>query len=417
MPPSFRHDVALIGGGIVGLATARALVRAGVERLIVLEAEQRVGAHQTGHNSGVIHSGIYYRPGSLKARTCAEGRRELIDFCERHDVPHEICGKLIVAVTPREAIRLEALERRGRVNGLEGLELLDETELRRREPHARGVQALHVPQAGIVDFGAVAEALKRSIERAGAVVCTGARVVAVRRDTVGFVLHTTVGEVSASRLINCGGLQSDRIARLCGVEPGLAIVPFRGEYFRLAPERERLIRNLVYPVPDPDLPFLGAHFTRMIRGGVEAGPNAVFALKREGYHRLSFSARDTAESLGYVGFRRLARKHWRMGVVELGRSASRRAFAAALRRLVPDLRPADLVRHGAGIRAQAVAPDGSLLDDFRIREGSGMLHVLNAPSPGATASLAIGRSLAERAVSSFGLGRTAGLADRRSGTR
>jgi L-2-hydroxyglutarate oxidase len=398
-----RH-VAVIGGGIVGLATARAIQGDGRISVVVVEAEERLATHQTGHNSGVIHSGLYYRPGSLKARNCVEGRDALYRFCEEHGIPFERCGKVVVATSPAEVAALHELERRGRENGLTGMRHLSREELREREPHLAGVAGLRVPETGIVDYSRVAEAIAGQIRERGGTIRTGSRVRGIARGGGGFTLETTSGKIDAGHLVNCGGLQSDRLARLCGVEPGLRIVPFRGEYYKLVPEREHLVRHLIYPVPDPRFPFLGVHFTRMIDGGVEAGPNAVLSLAREGYSRFSLSARDALDTLAYSGFWRLASRHWRTGFGEVWRSFSRAAFVRALRRLVPELRPADVMRHGAGVRAQAVGPDGALVDDFHILEADRMLHVLNAPSPAATASLSIGRTLAARAVRSFGLG-------------
>jgi L-2-hydroxyglutarate oxidase len=404
-----RCDLAVIGGGIVGLATAMALVQGTRASVVVLEAEDTLAAHQTGHNSGVIHSGLYYQPGSLKARNCVAGRDALYLFCAAHGIPHERCGKVVVATRERELPHLDELERRGRANGLQGLRRLGPEEIREREPQARGIAGLFVPDTGIVDYTAVTEAYAGRVRAAGGSVVTGARVTACRRDAAPGgavpenVLETTRGVVRCGALVNCAGLQSDRVARLCGVEPGVRIVPFRGEYYELVPQKQYLVRNLIYPVPDPRFPFLGVHFTRMVRGGVEAGPNAVLALKREGYERSSFSPRDTAELLAYGGFWRMGLRHWRMGLAESWRSTSTGAFVAALRRLVPGLRRADVRRAGAGVRAQALEPDGRLLDDFLIVESERMIHVLNAPSPAATASITIGRSIAERAAGRFGL--------------
>lgn len=391
------YAVAVIGGGIVGLAAARALRRRHSVPLVVLEAEDHLAAHQTGHNSGVIHSGLYYRPGSLKARYCVAGRDEMYRFCSDHGIPHERCGKVVVATSVDEIEPLRELERRGRANGLAGMEWLDTAGLRRHEPRVAGLSGLWVPQTGIVDYTRVAEALASELRQSGAEVRTGARVTRIQRAAGGFVLRIGGGETRARFLLNCAGLQSDRIARMCGLAPQLRIVPFRGEYHKLVPERESLVRNLIYPVPDPRLPFLGVHFTRMIRGGVEVGPNAVLALCREGYQRSSFSARDLLAMLAYPGFWRLARRHWHSGAAEVRRSLSTSALVRDLRKLVPEIGPQDLRPHGAGVRAQAVAADGTLVDDFHILEAEGMLHVLSAPSPAATAALAIGSSLAERA--------------------
>jgi L-2-hydroxyglutarate oxidase len=395
-------QVAVIGGGIIGTATAMALAEAGHTSLIVLEAEPVLAAHQTGHNSGVIHSGLYYKPGSEKARNCVEGREALVRFCQEHGIAHERCGKVVVATTAGQLPALDELERRGRANGIKGLTRLDATGVREHEPHVAGVAGLFVPETGIVDYKEVNRAFARRVEAAGGSVRLGVRLLHCRRLPDELVLETTRGEVRCQLLVNCAGLQCDRVAWLCGVEPGVRIIPFRGEYYQLAPERRSLIRNLVYPVPDPRFPFLGVHFTRMIHGGVEAGPNAVLALKREGYRWAQVSLRDLAEVVGYRGFWRMARKYWKTGLGELYRSLSRRAYWKALRELVPDLRPEDLQPGGAGVRAQAVEPDGALVDDFRIVRAPRMVHVLNAPSPGATASISIGRTIARLAVAELG---------------
>jgi (S)-2-hydroxyglutarate dehydrogenase len=407
---SDRCDLAVIGGGIVGMATAMALAETTRASLVVLEAEDHLAAHQTGHNSGVIHSGLYYKPGSLKARNCVAGREALYRFCAEHGIAHERCGKVVVATDECELPRLDELERRGRANGLEGLERLGPEGIREREPHARGIAGLFVPDTGIVDYTAVTEAYGGRVRAAGGAVRTGARVIACRRDGAtagaepGLVLETTAGTVRCGALVNCAGLYSDRVARLCGVEPGVRIVPFRGEYYELRHEREHLVRHLIYPVPDPAFPFLGVHFTRMVRGGIEAGPNAVLALQREGYARTSFSARDVAELLAWPGFWVMGLRHWRMGLHESWRSTRTAAFVAALRRLVPEITRADVRRAGAGVRAQALERDGKLSDDFLIVDAERMIHVLNAPSPAATASITIGRAIAERARERFGLG-------------
>jgi len=404
-----RCDVAVIGGGIVGLATAMALAEGSAAAITVLEAEDRLAAHQTGNNSGVIHSGLYYKPGSLKAANCVAGREALYRFCAEHGIAHERCGKVVVATDARELPRLEALEQRGRANGLAGLRRLGPEEIREREPHARGVAGLFVPDTGIVDYTAVCAAYAGHVRAAGGRVETGARVLACRRDgspggaAPDLVLETARGALRCRALVNCAGLHCDEVARRCGVDPRVRIVPFRGEYYEIVPERRHLVRNLVYPVPDPAFPFLGVHFTRMVEGGVEAGPNAVLALAREGYARTSFSARDTLGLLGFGGFWRMGLKHWRMGLAESWRSTSTGAFVAALRRLVPEITRADVKRAGAGVRAQALEPDGKLSDDFLIVEAEQMIHVLNAPSPAATASITIGRSIAQRATERFGL--------------
>ncbi len=399
-----RADVVCIGAGIIGLATARSLSRRyGQLEIRVVEAEPRPAVHQTGHNSGVIHSGLYYRPGSLKAKNCVSGRKRLIAFCDRREIPYEICGKLVIATDPREIPRLDELERRGRANGLSGLERLPPERIPEFEPHAVGVDALRVPETGIVDYKAVAGAYADDLEEAGVPLYLRTRVTGIEARGGSVVVRTTAGDFEAGHAINCAGLQCDRVAAMAGLDPGARIVPFRGEYFDLAPERRELLRGLIYPVPDPRFPFLGVHLTRRIDGSVEAGPNAVLALKREGYERGSFDARDAWSSLGYPGFWKMSRRYWKVGLAEMARSGSRARFARDLRRFVPGLRDADLMPGGAGIRAQALDRQGNLLDDFVIETSPRMLHVLNAPSPGATASLAIGDTLADRAAEAFGL--------------
>jgi L-2-hydroxyglutarate oxidase len=397
--------VAIVGGGIVGLAAAASLATNAQRSLIVLEAEDRLAAHQTGNNSGVIHSGLYYKPGSMKARTCVEGREAMYRFCQDHGIKHERCGKVVVAVDKSELPALQELERRGRANGLTGLEWLTPERLREYEPHVTGIAGLHVPQTGIADYKEVAQALANLVSRSGGTILTRSRVLRVSRTGNDLVLETPLGEVRCWNLINCGGLQADRLARLCGVEPGLKICPFRGEYYELTPARQFLVNNLIYPVPDPRFPFLGVHFTRKIQGGIEAGPNAVLALKREGYRWSQVSMRDTFELLTYGGFWHMAAKYWKTGFMECYRSLSRRAFVRALQRLVPDLRPGDIHPAGAGVRAQALEPSGKLVDDFRLVQAEHMIHVLNAPSPAATASLSIGRTIADLASKSFRLER------------
>lgn len=399
------YDVAVVGGGIVGTATAMALSQRPGVSVVVLEAEPELAAHQTGHNSGVIHSGLYYKPGSLKARNCTEGREALYRFCEENEVAVDRCGKVVVATRPEEVPALDELERRGNANGLDGLRRIGPEEIREREPHIAGIDGLFVPQTGIVDFVGATRAYARKVEEAGGEVWRDTRLIGCAEDGQELVLATNQGEIRARHVVNCGGLQSDRIARLCGVDPGLKIVPFRGEYYEIIPERQHLVRNLVYPVPDPRFPFLGVHFTRMIHGGIEAGPNAVLALKREGYERFSASFRDIASYVFYRGFWRMALRYWRTGFGEMWRSWSKRAFVKALQRLLPELTVADVRRGGVGIRAQALEPDGSLSDDFRIVTAPRMIHVLNAPSPAATASIAIGRHIAGLADEHFELGR------------
>jgi (S)-2-hydroxyglutarate dehydrogenase len=392
-------DVAVIGAGIVGLASARALLLSNPRlRLVVLEKERRLAVHQTGRNSGVIHSGLYYTPGSMKARNCCAGRDALYRFCEERGILHERCGKLVIATRTEELPALEELERRGRANGLTGLRRLKAEEIRELEPHAAGLAGLHVPQTGIVDFATVAAALAAELNHAGVEILMKAPLRACRREGGEFILETGGDDIRARALIACAGLQADRVARLCGVDPGLRIVPFRGDYLELAEPARPLVRNLIYPVPDPRFPFLGVHLTRMIDGRVEAGPNAILALDREGYRPRAFNPRDAASTLGYPGFWRMAARYGKYGLGELRRSWSRESSGRALQRLIPDLRMHDLQPAGCGIRAQAVLPDGSLADDFRIARAERMIHVLNAPSPAATASLAIGETIAHMAM-------------------
>lgn len=407
-PGQAPYDVVIVGGGIVGSATALALADlAPHKRIALLEAENGLARHQTGHNSGVIHSGLYYKPGSLKATLCVSGRESLYRFAEEHGIAHERSGKVVVATTLEQRPALEELERRGLANGLTGVRRLGPEELREREPHVAGVAGLLVPETGIIDYPAVTRTLARLVQARGHDVITGARVTGFRNTAVSggggsqLVLETPKGPVHARNLINCAGLQSDRVARLTGVPPGLKIVPFRGEYYELKPERHDLVRHLIYPVPDPRFPFLGVHFTRMIHGGVEAGPNAVLAFRREGYSRWSLSLRDLFSFTFYGGFWRMAARYWVTGMGEIWRSFSKRAFTRALQGLIPEITTRDLQRGGAGVRAQALEPSGALSDDFRIVEAERMFHVLNAPSPAATASLAIGKELAGRAARSF----------------
>jgi len=398
-----RYDVAIVGGGIVGLATALALVKRYRVSMVLLEAEPGLATQQTGHNSGVIHSGLYYKPGSLKARNCVEGRERMYRFCADEGIPHERCGKLVVATDDAEVERLRDLQKRGEENGLSGLRWLENEEIREREPHATGSAALLVPDTGIVDFRLVAKRMAERAQEHELVVRTNEAVLSIEPETPGLRIVTTGSEVTCRHLVNCAGLFADRVARLCGLEPGVRIVPFRGDYWRLRPERRDLVRNLIYPVPDPAFPFLGVHFTRAIDGEIEAGPNAVLAWARKGYAKMSFSPRDAAEILTYGGFWRLATRYWRTGVGEFRRSWSHRSLVRALRKLLPDLREDDIEPHGSGVRAQAVSSDGKLLDDFHILEAERSFHVLNAPSPAATASLSIGSRLAERAGTLFEL--------------
>lgn len=395
-------DVVIVGGGIVGLGTGMALADTRRLAVTVVETEGEIARHQTGHNSGVIHSGLYYKPGSAKARTCAAGRELLYRFCADNGIPHDRCGKLVVATSDRELPALAELERRGCANGLTGVTRVSAAEMRDIEPHVRGVGGLRVPETGIVNYTAVSRVYAAKITATDGSVRTLTKFLGCTREPGGLIVETTGGPIRAKLLVNCGGLYSDRVARLCGVEPGVQIVPFRGEYYELKPHAARLCRHLIYPVPDARLPFLGVHFTRMIGGGVECGPNAVLAFRREGYRRRDASARDLLELARYGGFWRMARTFWRAGAGELYRSFSKRAFWHALRRLIPEVKFGDLVAAGAGVRAQAVEPSGKLVDDFFIRQDDRMIHVLNAPSPAATASIAIGRTVADLALAELG---------------
>jgi len=397
------YDVAIIGGGIVGMATAMALVNTGQLSLVVLEAENRLAAHQTGHNSGVIHSGLYYKPGSLKAKNCVEGREAMYRFASEHGIAHERCGKLVVATSKSELPALEMLEQRGRANGLDGIRRLSPSEILEYEPHTTGIAGLFVPQTGIIDYTGVTNAYADIVMEHGGEIRTNSRVWGFDTDHDGFFLSTVSGDIRARNIINCAGLQSDRVARMCGVEPGLQIMPFRGEYYELVREKWHLVKNLIYPVPDVRFPFLGVHFTRMVHGGVEAGPNAVPALKREGYTWGDISAKDITQYVFSPGFWRMSAKFWKMGFGEIYRSISKRAFVSALQKLVPELAFNDIERAGSGVRAQALDPSGFLVDDFRIVEAPHMVHVLNAPSPAATASISIGRTIASMAVANFNL--------------
>jgi L-2-hydroxyglutarate oxidase len=389
-------DVLVVGGGIVGLATAYRLLegRPGTS-IAVLEKESALATHQTGRNSGVLHSGIYYRPGSLKAAHCRAGKLAMERFCAEEGIPYEICGKVIVAVDESERPRLAALEERGRANGVR-CERIGRERLRELEPHAAGVDALHVPETGIVDYRAVCARLAARIDERGGKLVTGARAASFTKVGNRTVASTAAGEFDARIVVNCAGLHSDRVTRLAGGRPAARIVPFRGEYYEIAREKRHLCRNLIYPVPDPAFPFLGVHFTRRIGGGVECGPNAVLAFAREGYTMGTIDLRDLWETLTYGGFLRLARRHWRTGAGEMWRSLSKAAFARALRRLVPEIGLGDLEAAPAGVRAQAVAADGSMVDDFLIVEEDGAVHVNNAPSPAATASMEIGKLVSER---------------------
>ncbi|MFT5471026.1 MAG: L-2-hydroxyglutarate oxidase [Verrucomicrobiales bacterium] len=394
-----KKKVAIIGGGIVGLATAYKLSQSqqlpGL-KITIFEKELEPGRHQSTHNSGVLHCGLYYKPGSYKARLAVTGIREMTAFCQDHEIPHEICGKLVVATDGVEEERLRKLEKRGAANGLKGLKWMDADEMRKREPNVAGVAAIEVPEEGIVDYKAVCEALSSCCRERGVEIKFGEAICEFEEPENGsgsWILRSSEGEFEADFVINCAGLHCDRICKKSGSKPGLQIVPFRGEYFKLKPESQEMVKHLIYPVPDPNYPFLGVHFTRMIGGGIEAGPNAVLAFAREGYRKRDINLRDLAGSLSFIGLHRFLFKNWKMCFGELAQSFSRKRFCTALQKLVPDIQKNDLETGGAGVRAQAMGRDGSLADDFVIVQKSNALHLLNAPSPGATASLAIGSEI------------------------
>ncbi len=399
------YDIAIIGGGIVGLATARAILeRAPRARLTILEKEADIAQHQTGHNSGVIHSGIYYKPGSHKARLCVEGARLMKAYCDKNGIPVETCGKVIVATSQDEVPRLKTLYERGVANGVPGVSMIDAARLTEIEPHARALAGIHSPQTAIVDYRRVAETLAKELTGSGLTLERNFRVASIARSRGEVRLGAADSRVvTATYLVNCAGLHSDTVARLAGAAVDVQIVPFRGEYYMLRPERRSLVNGLIYPVPDPEFPFLGVHFTRTVHGDVEAGPNAVLALAREGYTWRRVRPAELLATLRFAGFRTMARKYWRTGAYEMYRSLSKRAFVSALQRLVPGLRAEDIRPGGAGVRAQAVTAGGALVDDFRIVQSADAVHVLNAPSPAATASLAIGRHIATIAAQTFTL--------------
>jgi L-2-hydroxyglutarate oxidase len=403
------YDLTIIGGGILGLSTALKITSAHPSiRLLILEKEAELARHQTGTNSGVIHSGLYYRPGSLKARSCVSGRKELISFCDDNAVPYEICGKVVVATGQEELPRLDELHRRGVANGLRDLEIVGTERLKEIEPHATGIKGLYVPETGIVDYRKVAAAYATKVRDANGDIRLSQRVVGILDRPEAIVLQTSGGDYRTKYLINCSGLHSDIVAKMMGSgasggEEEHRIIPFRGEYYKIAPERQFLVKNLIYPVPDPTFPFLGVHFTRMAKGGVEAGPNAVFAYAREGYSHTDINLGDLWRTISFRGFWAITGKYWQTGFGELYRSLSKSAFVHALQKLLPEIRESDLVPGGAGVRAQAVSASGALVDDFVIKQSRNAIHVLNAPSPGATASLAIGRQICEMAEKNFDL--------------
>lgn len=393
MSDSFK--IIVIGGGIIGTATALSLQKRLKQKILVIEAENDLAAHQTGNNSGVIHSGLYYKPGSLKAKNCTEGRERLYNFCSENNINFQRCGKVVVATNDSEIKTLDELLNRGIANGLTGIKKLNSEEIKDYEPCAKGVAGLFIPQTGIVDYTEVTNTYAKLFITNGGSIETGCKFLSLKNLNDGFLLITSKGEFRTKFIINCGGLYSDLIAKKCGVNPGLQIVPFRGEYYKLKKEKEYLVKNLIYPVPDPRFPFLGVHFTRMINGGVEAGPNAVLAFKREGYSKKDISANNIARMILFPGFWKMAAKYYQMGFEEYYRSLSKKVFVKALQKLIPDIQGDDIEPGGAGVRAQALAPDGKLIDDFRIVEANKMVHVLNAPSPAATASISIGNTIAD----------------------
>ncbi len=398
------YHVAIVGGGIIGLATTLQLTRRYPRcRVAVIEKEQELAFHQTGHNSGVIHSGIYYRPGSQKARFCVAGVESLVQYCREKGIDYQPCGKVIVATDESELGRLKDLYDRGTSNGVQGLEMIGPERLKEIEPHASGLEAIYAPATGIVDFRAVSMAYADDIRAGGGQITTGAEVVAVSIVGNTTVVETTQGELAAKYIINCAGLHADRVAQMAGLEPNVRIVPFRGEYYTLDPGSRHLVRGLIYPVPDPRFPFLGVHFTRTIHGEVDAGPNAVLAFAREGYTKSDVNLGDMISTLSYQGFWRMALSTWKTGLMELRRSASKGVFLRDLQRLVPGIVDEDLAPGGAGVRAQAVDSQGRLLDDFSIQTSARAIHVLNAPSPGATSSLPIGNYIVDLAAESFDL--------------
>lgn len=391
-----RFDVIIVGAGIVGLATALQLLEKNPKlKLCILEKENEIAQHQTGHNSGVIHSGIYYKPGSLKAENCKRGYDMLIDFARKHDIPFDLCGKIIVATKPEELPALENIFKRGLGNELQGIKKLTPEEVKSYEPHVNAVAGVFVPQTGIIDYKQVSKQYLSLIESSGGEIKTGEKVVSIQEKTDEIIVNTTNFNLTTKQLVNCSGLYADKIAQMTGQAYDMSIIPFRGEYFFIKPEKHYLINNLVYPVPNPEFPFLGVHFTRMIQGGLEAGPNAVLAFKREGYKKTDFDRKEFMDILKFPGFYKIIFKYWKEGLEEIYRSMSKSAFTQALQNLVPEINEDDLIPGGAGVRAQACSSAGNLIDDFLILEKPGIINVCNAPSPAATASLSIGKTIAE----------------------
>ena len=397
-----KFDIVIVGGGIVGLASALEILRKDPDlKLLVLEKEKELAVHQTGHNSGVIHSGLYYKPGSLKAVNCIKGYHKLLDFCDQEDIPYDICGKIVVATEEKEVPLMQTLYERGTQNGLENLKILEEEELKEYEPHVAGIKGIFVPQTGIIDYTVVSLKYAEKIRELGSSIHNEEKVINIDPKGDSVIVTSDKNEYEANLAINCAGLYSDKVARMIRKDLDLKIIPFRGEYYKIRPEKYDLVRNLIYPVPDPNFPFLGVHFTRMINGGIEAGPNAVLAFKREGYKKSDFSFSEFTETLAWPGFRKVARKYMGTGLGEMYRSFSKAAFTKALQKLIPEIKEKDLIPGGAGVRAQACYRDGRLLDDFFILETEHTVDVVNAPSPAATSSLSIGETIAEIAMKRF----------------
>jgi len=397
-----EYDITIIGGGIVGLATALKIKEQQPQlKLAVLDKEKQVAAHQTGHNSGVIHSGIYYKPGSLKAKNCVHGYDMLLKFCDQHEIPYELCGKVIVATNPKEQPQLNTIQSRGEANGLTGLRRLAKEEIAEYEPHVNGLEAIFVPQTGIIDYKAVSQKYAEVMQEKDGRLFLDRKVLDIRTHVGGSTIITNHGTFTTRVIVNCAGLYSDKIARLMREDVNVKIVPFRGEYYELKEDKQYLVKNLIYPVPDPNFPFLGVHFTRMIQGGIEAGPNAVLAFRREGYTKSDINLGELTETLRWPGFRKVARKYWQTGMGKMYRSFSKSAFTKALQHLIPDVREEDLTPGEAGVRAQACDREGGLLDDFKIMEDGYAVHVLNAPSPAATSSLSIGQTVSELVLKRF----------------
>ncbi|MGD1893188.1 MAG: L-2-hydroxyglutarate oxidase [Cyclobacteriaceae bacterium] len=397
-----EYDIVIIGGGIVVLATALKIKEQQPQlKLAVLDKEKQVAAHQTGHNSGVIHSGVYYKPGSLKAKNCVRGYDMLIEFCDQHEISYELCGKVIVATNPKEQPQLDTIQSRGKANGLTGLKRLAKEEIAKYEPHVNGLEAIFVPQTGIIDYKAVSQKYAKLMQEKDGKLFLDRKVLDIRTHVGGSTIITNHGTFTTRVVVNCAGLYSDKIASMMREDVNVKIVPFRGEYYELKEDKQYLVKNLIYPVPDPNFPFLGVHFTRMIQGGIEAGPNAVLAFRREGYTKTDVNFSELSETLRWPGFQKVARKYWQTGMGEMYRSFSKSAFTKALQHLIPDIREEDLIPGEAGVRAQACDREGGLLDDFKIMEDEYAVHVLNAPSPAATSSLSIGQTVSELVLQRF----------------